>query len=50
MNNNKLTYFISSLFMYGVGFSSIFRLCKNDSWFVILIGSIISLIILIKNY
>lgn len=46
MNNNKLAYFISSLFMYGVGFSSIFRLCKNDSWFVILIGSIISLIIL----
>jgi len=46
MNNNKLTYFISSLFMYGVGFSSIFRLCKNDSLFVILVGSIISLIIL----
>ena len=45
-NNSELIYFICSTFMYGVGFSSIFKLCKNDSWLVILIGSIISLIIL----
>ena len=43
---NKLLYFILTIFMYGVGFSSIFRLCKSDSWIVILIGSIISFILL----
>ena len=46
MKNNKLIYFILTIFMYAVGFSSIFRLCKNDSWIVILIGSIISFLIL----
>lgn len=45
-NNYTLIYFISSIFMYGVGFSSIFKLCKSDSWIVILIGFIISLIFL----
>ncbi|MBR5662426.1 MAG: hypothetical protein IKX00_02100 [Bacilli bacterium] len=44
--NNKLIYFITSIFMYGAGFSSIFRLCKSNSWIVILIGSIISIIFL----
>ena len=48
-NNYTLIYFISSIFMYGVGFSSIFKLCKNDSWIVILIGFIITLIFL-KTY
>ncbi len=48
-NNYTLIYFISSIFMYGVGFSSIFKLCKSDSWIVILIGFIISLILL-KTY
>ena len=46
IKNNKLIYFITSIFMYGVGFSSIFRLCKSNSWIVILIGSIISIILL----
>ena len=46
MKNNKLIYFILTIFMYGVGFSSIFRLCKNDSWLVVLVGSIISFLIL----
>lgn len=46
MNKNKIIYFITTIFMYGVGFSSIFRLCKSSSWIVILIGSIISFIIL----
>lgn len=46
MKNNKLIYFITTIFMYGVGFSSIFKLCKNSSWIVFIIGSIISFIIL----
>ena len=49
MKDNRyfpLIYFITSIFLYGVGFSSIFRLCKSDSWIVLLIGAFISLVLL----
>lgn len=42
----SLIYFITGIFLYGSGFSIIFKLCKNDSWIAILIGGTISCIVL----
>lgn len=50
MNNNKnfsLIYFILGILLYGSGFSNIFRLCKNSTWLVVIIGTILSTIILL---
>ena len=42
--NYSLIYFILVILLYGSGFSNIFRLCKNSSWIVVIIGSVITII------